>query len=101
MAKPNVHAMHKVIEGQGIPLDSVEWNRELQVIELSFRRGATDEQKEAAQKIVDEWDQEAVDAAKVDSFKSLPTVEAIRDARTVKDLQSMALELRAYIDAQR
>ncbi len=101
MAKPNVHEMHRVIKDMGIPLESVDWNRELGVIELSFLRGATDEQKEAAQKIADEWDQEAVDAAKVDSFKELPTVEAIREAKSVKDVQAMALQLRAYIDTQR
>lgn len=101
MAKNNVHDMHKVIEGAGIPLDSVHWNRELQVIELRFLRGATDEHKAAAQKLVDEWDQEAFDAAKSASFDNLPSVEAIQGGKSIKDLQAMALQLRDYIDGQR
>jgi hypothetical protein len=100
MKKVNVHDMHKVIEGLGIPVDSVHWNRELQIIELQFLRGATDEHKLIAQKLVDEWDQEALDASKARSFDDLPSVEVIRETKTVKELQSMAFQLRAYIDAQ-
>ena len=101
MAKPNVHDMHKAIEAAQIPLDCVRWNRELQVVELSFLRGATDAQKSAAQKIADEWDQEAVDAAKLASFDLLPKVEDINSAKATADLKAMALLLRAYIDAGR
>jgi hypothetical protein len=97
----NVHEMHKVIEGAGIPLDCVHWNRELKIVELRFLRGATEEQKAAAQKIADEWDQEAVDAASTRSFTDLPSAEAIREAKSPKDLQAIALQLRAYIDARR
>ena len=101
MVNPNVHDMHRALEDQHIPIDSVHWNREKQTIELAFQRGVREEQKTAAQKLVDEWDQEAVNAAKAASFDTLPSVETIGATKSVKDLQEMALQLRAYIDNAR
>lgn len=101
MTQVNVHDMHKAIEGAGVPLDCVRWNRELKTVEIQFLRGATDDQKALAQKIVDEWDQAALDTAKSRSFDDLPSSKVIVEAKTIKELQSMALQLRSYIDAQR
>ena len=98
MGKIDIHRIHNTLEGLGIPVDSVHLHRDGKTVELSFLAKATTEQKENAQKIVDEWDQDVLDAEKATAIQKLPTIETISAAKTAKELQAMALQLRDYID---
>lgn len=101
MVKPDIHAMHHQLESVGIPIRSVQLNAGGKSVSLLFFPTATDEQRQAAQRIADEWDQEAVEAAKAAAFDNLPSVEAINEAAKVAELKTMTLALRAYIDDHR
>ncbi len=106
MTRTDIHAMHHIIEGLGIPLDSVHLQRDGKTVELAFLPHATEEQRNTAQQIADEWDQEARDVAKEEALRTkaeaihaLPTAQDIETAKKLDEVKTMALALRAFIDA--
>lgn len=101
MVKPNIHDVHQRLMHEGIPIFSVQLERDGKSIKLHFLTTASEEQINAAQKIADEWDQEAVDQMKASAFDNLPTADAISSTKSVKELQAMALMLREYVDGHR
>lgn len=102
MVKPDIHAIHQRLETMGIPVDFVHLQRDGKTVDVGFLATASDDQRKAAQTVVDEWDQAAIErekqAGRDAQLLMLPTVEAINAAKKPDELRAIALELRQFID---
>ncbi len=95
----DIHELHGLLEGLGIPVDSVHKNKDGS-IEVDYLPRATDEQRRIGNLMAwGEYDAEA-EAARKAALEALPKIEDINGAKKVDDLREMALALREYLDSK-
>lgn len=91
MTKIIVSDLHQKLIDAGLPVESVALDRpNKKGISIDFAKNATDEQKAAAELIVKEYDQDVVNAAKVQPV----TLEDLQSIKTVNDVK--VLMIRQY-----
>lgn len=96
MTKIVVGDLHARLTEAGIPIDGVALDRpNAPGISIDFRDGATDEQKLAAQKIVDAYDQDVENGLKPTAKTSVLSDEEIDGAKTVSDMKLLLKKLNA------